>query len=273
MDEQQREVFRQTVWQFYKQNGRHDLPWRLPEADGSFDPYKTLVSEIMLQQTQVPRVIPKYLAFLDEFPTIDALAAAPLSAVLGMWNGLGYNRRAKYLWGAVQTVVREHQGIFPREQSQLVSLPGVGANTSGAVLAYAFNLPVMFVETNIRTVFIHHFFADQTSVSDKEVIKLVGDTLDTHHAREWYWALMDYGSFLKQSVGNKSRLSKAYVKQSAFAGSNRQLRGAVIRVLLDKPQTDDELKILLPDARLSAVLAQLAREGLIEDRGGHFCII
>src|SRR5581483_10081855 len=114
MNTRQRESFQQTIWQFYEAHGRHDLPWRLPAADGSFDPYTILVSEIMLQQTQVPRVMPKYSEFLATFPTAEALASVPLGPVLGVWNGLGYNRRAKFLWSAAKAITHEWQGVFPK---------------------------------------------------------------------------------------------------------------------------------------------------------------
>lgn len=232
-----------------------------------------MVSEIMLQQTQVPRVIPKYRDFLELFPTVESLAGASLGDVMRVWNGLGYNRRAKFLWQAAQAVVSQYHGKFPHTQKALVALPGIGVNTAGAILAYAFNLPVAFIETNIRTVYIHHFFTDQPQVDDRAIAKLVQDTLDEQHAREWYWALMDYGSYLKQTVGNKSRTSKAYVKQSAFQGSNRQLRGALIRALLNKPHTTAELQATFADERLADTLAQLVREGLVREAAGRFSII
>jgi len=315
--------FRRTVWNFYTERGRHDLPWRLPGADGSFDPYKILVSEIMLQQTQVSRVIPKYAAFLKSFPHVQALAAAPLGDVLAVWNGLGYNRRAKFLWQAAHMIVDKYNGDFPSSIDGLRKLPGVGVNTAGAVVVYSFNLPEPFIETNIRTVFIHHFFKDQTDVPDKEILGWVKKTLpdekgkgvpefasspraminrtvsevymqrqnrslleesqnaaershrkteNSSHYREWYWALMDYGTFLKQTVGNLSRSSKGYAKQSKFAGSVRQLRGAIIRNLLEAPSARADLAAAFPDERLDVVLADLIREGLIREEGGHFSI-
>lgn len=231
-----------------------------------------MVSEIMLQQTQVPRVTPKFAEFLDAFPTADALAAASLGDVLRVWNGLGYNRRAKFLWSAAQEIKSRFQGEIPQEIAALVTLPGVGVNTAGAIAAYAFNAPVVFIETNIRTVFIHHFFADHTIVDDKALALLVEQTLDRDRPREWYWALMDYGSLLKNTVGNKSRASKAYVKQSTFKGSNRQLRGAVIRTLLKKSQKKHELAVVFSDDRLDSVLAQLVHEGLVRNEGGRFSV-
>lgn len=170
-------VFQETVWEYYRRHGRHDLLWRQPEADGRFDPYKILVSEIMLQQTQVPRVLPKFVEFLTRFPTVQALAAAPLGDVLAAWNGLGYNRRAKFLWQAAQKVVNDFDGVFPSTSEALVTLPGVGANTAGAILAYAFNQPAVFLETNVRTVFIHHFFKDSDLVTDAQLLELVKASL------------------------------------------------------------------------------------------------
>jgi len=262
--------FCETVWAYYRANGRHDLPWRLPEPDGSFDPYKILVSEIMLQQTQVPRVLPKYQAFIREFPTVQALAAAPLGVVLVAWQGLGYNRRAKYLWQAAQIVVGDYKGIFPRTVQELVRLPGIGINTAGAVLAYAYNEQVVFIETNIRTVYIHHFLYDQVGVTDKDIQALVIATLPPADTRGWYWALMDYGTYLKQTVGNTSRASKTYARQSKFAGSLRQLRGKVLRVLANGPQLETDLLRLLDDERSQAVLKALTDEGMVRAHDGLY---
>ena len=254
--------FQAAVWGCYRQHGR-DLPWRRPEPDGSFDPYKILLSEIMLQQTQVSRVIPKFQAFLARFPSFAALASAPLSEVLVAWSGLGYNRRAKFLWQAAQQIMQSHGGRLPTTSAELTRLPGIGANTAGAVLAYAFNKPVVFIETNIRTVFIHHFFADKQGISDREILDLVARTLPDD-ARTWYWALMDYGSHLKQTVGNLNKLSKHYVKQSAFQGSRRQIRGQVLRLLGEKPRSPGSLQQAISDERLPDVLKALLDEGLIE---------
>jgi A/G-specific adenine glycosylase len=260
------------VWDYYKNHGRHDLPWRAPEPDGSFDPYKILVSEIMLQQTQVPRVIPKYHEFLRRFPTFTALADASLGDVLRVWNGLGYNRRAKFLWQAAQRVVAEYGGQMPSAQAELVALPGVGVNTAGAVLAYAFNQPAVFVETNIRSVFIHHFFADQQGVTDKQIAELVAQTMSVD-PRTWYWALMDYGTYLKQTSPNLNSASKHYVKQSQFEGSRRQVRGHVLRLLGAGAFTIDELIHLIPDERTLEVIKQLAEEGFIHlGQGGKLAL-
>jgi A/G-specific adenine glycosylase len=262
--------FQQTVTSYHTEHGRHDLPWRLPDRDGSFDPYKITVSELMLQQTQVARVIPKYLAFLEAFPTVQALASAPLSEVLTLWSGLGYNRRAKFLWSTAQAVVDMFNGTFPQTKAELVTLAGIGPNTAGAILAYAYNQPVVFIETNIRTVFIHHFFADQTHIPDTALLPLVTDTLPHNEARNWYWALMDYGTHLKQTLGNLSRASAAYAKQSTFQGSRRQIRGQVLRLLTGGAHPATALTAAITDERLASVLEDLTREGLIENNGGLY---
>ena len=264
------EDFVRTVRSYYREHRRHDLPWRRAELDGSFDPYKILVSEVMLQQTQVPRVIPKHDAFLRRFPTLRSLAEASLGDVLVAWQGLGYNRRAKYLWQAARTVMSDYHSALPRSVDELSKLPGIGRNTAGAILAYAFNEPVVFVETNIRTVFIHHFFRDQAGVPDRVILDLVSRTLGNDNLREWYWALMDYGSYLKQSVGNLSRNSRVYTKQSTFAGSERQLRGRVLRLLAQKSISGTELLAELDDPRSTKLLAQLEQEGLILHDGSRY---
>ncbi len=255
--------FQTHVWAYYHDHGR-DLPWRREPLEA----YPILVSEIMLQQTQVARVIPKYEAFLGSFPTIASLAAAPLAAVLKSWNGLGYNRRAKYLHEAAKT-------LAPKSRWQLANLTackGIGYNTAAAVCTYVYNEAHPFIETNIRTVFIHHFFHDHMAVTDSELLPLVQASLDKANPREWYWALMDYGAYLKASVGNLSRVSKHYAKQSTFSGSNRQLRGQVLRLLAGSKHSEMKLQTILPDQRLQVVLATLQKEGLITRQGRYYLL-
>jgi len=262
MDEAQRQRFVETVWDYYAAHGR-DLPWRQPDTAGTFDPYKIMVSEIMLQQTQVNRVIEKYREFLTLFPDTKTLAAAPLSAVLTVWSGLGYNRRAKFLWQAARAI--EARGTFPQTQTELTALPGIGINTAGAIMAYAYNQPVIFIETNIRTVYISSFLADSAElITDKQIIELAAATLQTDEPRQWYWALMDYGSHLKRTAGNSSRLSKTYTKQSTFVGSKRQIRGQVLKALLHGPMSAENIMELIEDERLPQVLVNLTQEQLIE---------
>lgn len=262
--------FQKLLAEQYRLHGRPDLPWRASETDGSFDPYKIFLSELMLQQTQVPRVVPKYQAFLEQFPDVRALAAAPLGTVLRAWQGLGYNRRAKYLWLAARELAP--MAAFPQTAEELVRLPGIGPNTAGAILAYAFNQPVIFIETNVRTVYIHHFFHDQTDVTDKAILALVKQTLDAKNPRVWYWQLMDYGSHLKATVGNLNRAGKGYVKQSKFHGSRRQVRGQIIRELSAAPRSQAELARLVADERLPAVLQALVAEGLVRQKAGVFSL-
>lgn len=262
-DEDQTASFRQTVWAHYDRSARHELPWRQPEADGTFDPYKIWVSELMLQQTQVTRVIPKYLAFLQSFPTLKALAKVQLSEVLIAWQGLGYNRRAKFLWQAANDVLQQSSGVVPSTLEELTALPGIGPNTAGAILAYAYNQPVIFVETNIRTVYFHHFFQSKAAVADKEIEDLLRQTIDQQNPREFYWALMDYGTYLKRQGHGKISQSKHYKKQSMFEGSVRQIRGRVLRLLAERSHTRSELMALLGDSRAPAVVKQLLHEKLI----------
>ena len=181
--------FRRKVWEYWKKNGRHDLPWRKTK-----DPYRILVSEVMLQQTQVPRVTEKYKEFLKKFPTVRALAKAPLSDVLKVWSGLGYNRRAKYLHDAAKQIVE----VGNIKKALAHPLPGVGPYTRAAVLVFAFNEPDVLIETNIRGAYIHHFFPMRRSVSDTEISTLLSKVGAGEDPREWHWALMDYGAYLKR---------------------------------------------------------------------------
>ncbi len=271
IDDTQQQIFQTTVRQYYQAQGRHDLPWRQPDTMGNFNPYHILLSEMMLQQTQVGRVIPKYQEFLEQFPNLNQLAAAPLGEVLRVWSGLGYNRRAKFLHHTAGRIIDQHGGKLPQQSSELIALPGIGTNTAGAILAYAFNQPAAFVETNIRTVFIHHFFDDAAAtVAESAIVALVADTLDHDQPREWYWALMDYGSHLKQSVGNLNARSGGYTRQSRFQGSRRQLRGQLIRLLGGQAYELNELREIINDERLEAVLAELVIEQLVHRRRDQY---
>jgi A/G-specific adenine glycosylase len=234
-----------------------------------------MVSEFMLQQTQVERVLPKYEAFLERFPTVAALAAAPLADVLAVWQGLGYNRRAMMLKRASEEIVTRHAGSVPSDPADLVRLPGIGRYTAGAIAAFAFGLATPFIETNIRSVFIHHFFHDRTDVCDSEILPLVERTMDRGNIRDWYNALMDYGAMLKQRTPNPSRRSRHHSRQSPFRGSNREIRGEVIRLLLATPGlTAAELVRASgrDEARVRDLLAALEREGLLRQREDGFWV-
>lgn len=257
--------FRKLVYTFYEQHGRHTLPWRK-----THDPYKVLVSEIMLQQTQVERVIPFYRAFLYEFPTVRALAGAPLSAVLIRWQGLGYNRRAKMLHEAAKKIVADFGGKLPTAPEALETLPGIGHYTARAVAAFAHNTDVVFVETNLRTVVMHHFFADQEKVSDAEILAVLTRMYPKGDARRWYAALMDYGTHLKRSGVRTNAKSTQYTKQKAFAGSAREARGAILRALASGAKTTTALTKLVPAERKEQLMEQLhklTQEGFIQKTG------
>lgn len=255
-----------VVYDFYERNGRHHLPWRMPEPDGHFDGYKILVSEIMLQQTQVERVLPRYLSFIERFPTVTSVADASQADIMQAWTGLGYYRRARNLHQSCQMIMATWNGRLPQKSAELVMLPGVGANTAGALMAYTFNAPVVFVETNIRTVFLYYYLADRNKISDTEIKQLVEKTLDKVQPRQWYWALMDYGSYLKKGFGTLNQRSTSYRRQAAFSGSRRQLRGAVIAQLTAQSLSLPELSMRIADNRLAAVLEELCNEKLIRLR-------
>ena len=232
------------------------------------NPYFILVSEIMLQQTNVSRVTKKYIQFIREFPTIESLANAPLSDVLVIWNGLGYNNRAKYLKLSAMKIFSYYQNKFPEEIKILSTLPGIGKATAAAILTYAFNKPIPYIETNVRTVFIYHFFSQKKKVSDKELEPLVEKALEIENPREWYWALMDYGSYLKKIYGNLSQKSSQYQKQSQFNGSRRQMRSAIIKLLIEKKELSKEniLKFSgFTTEKITEVLNLLKNDNLIKN--------
>lgn len=261
-------TFVKTVYQYYAKEGRHDLAWRKIK-----DPYKIAVSEVMLQQTQVARVQQKYKEFLTLFPTLKDLAEASLVEVLTVWTGLGYNRRAKFLKSMAETIQREYGGKFPRTVAELEKLPGVGHYTARAIATFAYNQPHIFIETNIRTVYIHHFFSESLElVDDKVLLPLIESTLDTENVRVWYWALMDYGSYLKSSGIKIHRQSKQYVKQKPLKGSVREVRGAIIKLLTKGSQKIDTLREKLDfDApRYNTAIEQLLAEQLIEKKRGSY---
>jgi A/G-specific adenine glycosylase len=256
--------FQDTIWKFYKENGRKHLPWRKTK-----DPYKILVSEIMLQQTQADRVIPKYISFLKRFPTVKSLAKSKNKDLLQEWQGLGYNRRALNLKRTAEII---HATTFPKTYEELLKLPGVGPATAGDIVAFAYNKPAVVIETNIRTVFIYHFFPTQDKVSDKELFLLVKETVDSKNPREWYYALMDYGAYLKKTFGNNIQKSVHYKKQSSFKGSNRELRSHILKLVLEKPRTQKEIEKLVTSSNETIVknLNALEKEGLIKNKNKKF---
>lgn len=284
-------AFKRAVWARYRTHGR-DMPWRRDTS-----PYAVAVSEIMLQQTQVSRVLVKFPAFMKRFPGWQALARASTADVLREWSGLGYNRRALYLKRIAETLVAQSRAggtggaagttgpdPLPRTYDGLRALPGIGPNTAGSILAFAFNVPHPFIETNIRSVFIHFFFARaRTKVRDDRIMPLIRKALEDRkiatHPRQWYWALMDYGAYLKSRASgttNPSRRSAHHARQKPFKGSTRELRSRLLRAVMTKPLTKKAAHRLCaadwPKDKIEAGLNALVREGFIARARTRFVI-
>ena len=263
--------FQDMIRLFYRSN-RRPMPWR-----DEITPYGVVVSEIMLQQTQVSRVLEKYSQFIGRFPDFQALQAASLADILKEWQGLGYNRRAQYLKQIAEQVITCFDGQVPDDPDLLNALPGIGSATAGSIIVFTYNKPLVFIETNIRRIFIHHFFTDSDSVNDKEILPLISITLDQDNPRDWYYALMDYGTWLSRRVKNPNRKSSHYTRQSPFLGSDRQIRGKILRFILQKG------KLPLPDLvtlagddneRVTKILHQMVSERLLSfDEGLVFDLI
>jgi A/G-specific adenine glycosylase len=262
-------LFQRLIYEAYRKNPRR-MPWRETR-----DPYHILVSEVMLQQTGVGRVLEKYERFLEAFPDFSTLARAPLGKVLSAWQGLGYNRRSIALRSCAKVIMEDHRGSLPDRFEDLISLPGIGPATASAILAFAFERPALLVETNVRRVFLHFFFPGKTRVRDSEIVRLVELTMDRANPRTWYYALMDYGARLGKTHPGVNQKSAHYRRQSSFIGSTRQMRGAVLRTLLGQSGfTDLDLahRLGVPISALSPVLAQLAREGFVITKGKRISI-
>ncbi len=302
--------FNFAIYEYYKAN-RRNFAWR-----EHITPYRVVVSEIMLQQTQTDRVAPKFDLFIAEFPDFQALASAPFDHVLRFWKGLGYNRRAQALQKIARLVVDQYDGVLPDDPELLKTFPGIGPATAASIVAFAYNKPTAFIETNIRTVFIYTFFqpfisfdyaqderGDKTFVrpersellasevewdrtpknrskasliKDSTLLPLIIQTLDHHNPREWYYALMDYGVMLKKEVGNISRLSAHYSKQSRFEGSDRQIRGHILQVLLDQPGIGDEgliIEVKKDPIRVMRILRDLEQENFLMFRDAGWWLV
>lgn len=261
------EVFRDIILTRYQEQGRV-FPWR-----ETSDPYHILLSEMMLQQTQTERVLPKYLEFLERWPDLVALDSAPLLEILASWKGLGYNRRALAL-KRIAAICVEHGGTLPDDEKQLRELPMVGPATAAAVLAFAYHRPSLYLETNIRRVLIHFFFADCTSVHDRDLYTILERAIDLPDCdpKVWYYALMDYGVYLKGVIRNPNRRSAHYSRQSSFENSNRQIRGQLLNVLTESGsmrQSRLYQTLRFPEERIDLCLAALEQEGFIARSAGE----
>ncbi len=258
-----KDSFRKIIYDFYR-NHKRDFPFR-----ESITPYKVLVSEIMLQQTQTRRVSEKFLNFIDKFPDFESLSKASVEEVLREWKGLGYNRRAIALKKIAESVVNDYNGELPDSLEILKSFPQIGHNTASSIITFAFNKPTLFIETNIRRVYIYFFFYDVNNVKDKEILPILENTIDRKNAREWYYALMDYGVMLKKNHPELHKKSAHYRKQTPFNGSTRQIRGKVLKILLEKESlTFSELFEKFDNIKhnvIKRIIFQLKKEGFIEE--------
>ncbi|PCI20330.1 endonuclease III [Candidatus Wolfebacteria bacterium] len=262
--------FQKTIKEYYCLNKR-DFPWRKTK-----NPYHIVVSEIMLQQTQTSRVVKKYREFIKAFPSWKALSNAPQKKVLTLWQGLGYNRRALNLKRMAETVTKEYRGRLPEDSASLESLPGIGPYTAGAIRTFVWNQPHVFIETNIRTVFLHFFFPNKKNVSDLELFNYIEKTVDTKNPREWYSALMDYGVMLKKEKGNLNTQSKHYRKQTPFKGSDREVRSSILKyVLKEKNVTPLHLKkeLSFNKNKIQQKLDELINEGFLKKSDSYIVSI
>ena len=263
--------FRKLIYSAYRKESR-TFPWK-----ENTEAWGILVSEFMLQQTQAQRVIPYWNSWMKKWPSPAALARVSLEEVLREWSGLGYNRRARYLKECAGIIVRDMGGKVPDTPEALMKLPGIGPYTAAAIVCFAFNKPMVFIETNIRSVMLHFFFSGQEKVTDREILSVIDATMDRKNPRRWYWALMDYGVTLKKSNTNPNRRSAHYVKQGAFSGSLRQLRGSLIRQLTSGgPATAEELcaRLDVPadTKKFYSAIEALKRESMVAEDEGRYRI-
>lgn len=252
--------FQDFILDFYLQYGR-SFPWR-----DSFDPYEILLSELMLQQTQTDRVLPKYIQFLSNWPCLQDMADAPLANILQEWKGLGYNRRAIALKRIAQICVEKYGSKLPIYDCELRTLPMVGPATAAAVRAFAYCEKALYLETNIRRVLLYVFFHNKEGVHDKELYSVLERLIQGVDPKHWYYALMDYGVFLKKNIPNPNRRSAHYSKQSKFENSNRQIRGQLLTVFTERGTlTRQELynRLDFSEERIVFCLDSLIQEGFI----------
>jgi A/G-specific adenine glycosylase len=264
-------AFQRLIMSFYRDNAR-PFPWRETR-----DPYRVLVSEIMLQQTQTSRVEERYPRFLRLFPTVKALALAPQADVLRAWEGLGYYRRARNLHRAAIAVQEQYGGTIPENFDDLVALPGLGRYTAAAVSVFAFDRPTPMIETNIRSVYLYAFCRGRSAVLDAELLQLVQDTIDVARCRDWFYALMDFGVVLKRARPGINSQSKHHTKQSRFEGSDRQIAARVLKAIVSAKRGAgiEDLYEVVQGAgeRIDKAIVRLERDGMIRRmRSGRWCV-
>lgn len=258
--------FISIIEEYYQIRGRK-FPWR-----ETCDPYAVLLSELMLQQTQTERVHPKYHRFLELWPDFYALDQAPFPEILKEWKGLGYNRRAIALKEIAKISVAQYHGSLPVELEKLRSLPMVGAATAAAVRSFSFNLPSLYLETNIRRVLLYFFFDGEEKIRDRDLYEVLEQLQSRDNPKQWYYALMDYGVYLKKQMKNPNIRSAHYVKQGRFENSNRQIRGQILTVFTERGVvTREELYKWLnfEEERIDECLEALIQEKFIVPRTGY----
>jgi A/G-specific adenine glycosylase len=263
------EWFQKTIYSYYQNYGR-DFPFRR-----EITPYYVLISEIMLQQTQTGTVTDKYQKFLELFPDFYSLSKAPLEKILSVWKGLGYNRRAVALKRIAEIIINEYDGKLPESIEILNSFPQIGPNTAASIYTFAFNKPVVFIETNIRRVFIYFFFPGKENIRDKDILPLIEKTIDPANPRLWYYALMDYGVMLKKNHPELNKRSAHYRKQAPFIGSNRSLRGEILKLLIELKSIEEikfTKKLKFKREKIANALNQLEKEGFIKRDGKNIVI-
>ncbi|NTU58207.1 MAG: Fe-S cluster assembly protein HesB [Chlorobiaceae bacterium] len=254
------EAFREKIFEFYRHKGRV-FPWRLTR-----DRYAVMVSEIMLQQTQADRVVPRFTAWMERFPDVSALAAASLRDVLQLWSGLGYNARGQRLHRAAAIIVEEYGGRVPSDPSILIRLPGLGPYSSRSIPIFADNFDMATVDTNIRRVLIHELRLPE-SITPAGMLQVAGDILPKGRSRDWHNALMDFGAL--ELTSRKTGIAPL-TRQSRFKGSRRWYRGELLRELLAAGELSRQgLEERHADCRygIGTIVDALVREGLVEEYG------
>lgn len=256
-------AFQKKIFNWWKDNKRN-LPWR-----NTTNPYYILISEIMLQQTQVNRAIEKYNEFIERFPTIENLAQADTADVLRYWSGLGYNRRALWLHDAVKQI--KEKGYFPKTPEELVKLKGIGSYTSRSILIFAYNEDLVTIDTNIRRILVAENFAEENA-PEKELLKIASKLLPIGRSRDWHNALMDYGS-LELTVAKTG--IKPVSKQLKYKSSKRFYRGAIVKYFTRKEKAD-AIEIAenceIPIEQLDEILQSLQKDGLIKKEDNNYSL-
>ena len=258
--------FQKKIWLFWKENQR-DLPWR-----ETTDPYKIFISELMLQQTQVDRVILKYIEFIKKYPTMNSIVKATDAEIIRLWKGLGYNRRALYARKAMEYLLKHFNGIFPTNEKDLRKLPGIGEYTAKAILSFALHQKVTLIDTNIRQV-VEVEFAGGKKLPEHTLFLIVKKIMPKKETWLWHQALMDYNALFLSK--NKER--KKAVNKIPFKKSNRYVRGRIIDLL----RTKSYLKVKLITAMknyekskedVEKAVNTLIKDGLIVQKGNTYSL-